>query len=227
MAVTWKALAYSSEVTSAVASEGVVRSSADSSLAVQVGSAGTSAAVSTADSKAVSAASIALSYTNSEGVIRSAADSSLTVTVAAADSKAVSAATLASSQNTSQAAVLSAADSSLTVRVNSAATSAAASTADSKAVVADSKAVSAASIALSYTNSEAVIRSTADSSLTVKAINTFGPATGNVGMSGNQLTDMVIHSVSNTTSLTALTPVVAKLAFNAADLSAYICTSAI
>jgi hypothetical protein len=58
-------------------SEGVVRSTADSSLVVVASTADSKAVV--ADSKAVSAGSIALSYTNSEGVIRSTADSSLTI----------------------------------------------------------------------------------------------------------------------------------------------------
>ena len=122
MAVTWKALAYSSEVTSSVTSEGVVRSTADSSLTLTV---------STADSKGVSAgvaASTADSKAVSEGVVRSTADSSLTVTVSTADSKGVSAgvaASTADSKAISEGVVRSTADSSLTLTV---------STADSKAV---------------------------------------------------------------------------------------------
>lgn len=97
MAVTWKPLAYQSAVDSAVASEVVARSSADSSLTVLVAGGSVSAATSAAVS---------------EGVIRSTADSSLTVNVSTADSKAVSAASMA----TSEGVVRSTADSSLTVK---------------------------------------------------------------------------------------------------------------
>jgi hypothetical protein len=231
MAVTWKALAYSSEVTSAVTSEGVVRSTADSSLTLAISGLPTSAAVSTADSKAVSAgsaASVADSKAVSEGVVRSSADSSLTVTVSTADSKAVSAASLASSQNTSQVTTISTADS----KAVSAGT--AASTADSKAVslvtvvsTADSKAVSAGSLATSLVNSEGVVRSTADSSLTVKPFNQFGAATGPVSFAGQQAENFVIHTTATTASMTGLTAVVGKFAFCSADLSPYVCTVAV
>lgn len=137
MAVTWKALAYASDVTSAITSEGVVRSTADSSLTVAIGNVGSSAAVSTADSKAVSAgvlASQAVSGVASEVVVRSTADSSIVsvvsanlsttnsqntsqvTTISTADSKAVSAASVALSYTNSEGIVRSTADSSLTAK---------------------------------------------------------------------------------------------------------------
>ena len=224
MAVTWKALAYSSEVTSAVASEATVRSTADSSLSVAIAGFASSASVSTADSKAVSAgvlASQAVSGVASEVVVRSTADSSIVIVVSANLSTT-------NSQNTAQSTLISSgtvATSTADSKAVSAGT--AASTADSKAVVADSKAVSAASIALSYTNSEGVIRSTADSSLTVKAINTFGGATGDVAMNGFQLTNNVLHTVATSAAITGVTAVVGKILFATDSLSPWICTASV
>ena len=231
MAVTWKALAYSSEVTSAVTSEGVVRSTADSSLTVAIAGFASSASVSTADSKAVSAgvlASQANSGVASAVVVQSTADSSIVLVVSANLSTTTS-------QNTAQSTLISSgtvATSTADSKAVSAGT--AASTADSKAVsagtaasTADSKAVSAASIALSYTNSEGVIRSTADSSLTVKAINTFGGATGNLAMNGFQITDNVIQTVATSAAITGVTAVVGKIVFATDSLSPWICTASV
>jgi len=160
--------------------------------------------------------------------------------------------------------VRSTADSSLTVAVGSAGTSAAVSTADSKAVsagaaasTADSKAVSAGSLATSLVNSEGVVRSTADSSLTVTVstadskgtsagvvanshasrhklagadvilLHEFGLPTGAVGFNGQQAENFIIHTVATTAAMTGLTAVVGKFAFNTADLSPYVCTVAV
>lgn len=201
MAVTWKALAYSSEVTSAVTSEGVVRSTADSSLTVTV---------STADSKAVSAgtaASTADSKAVSEGVVRSTADSSLTVTVSTADSKAVSAGTAASvadSKAVSEGVVRSTADSSLTVTVSTA----------------DSKAVSAGTLAGSHAARHK------NGGLDEILLNEFGEPTGAVAFDGQQATNFVLHTAT-TSNVILLTPVVGKLAFSSDELAPYICTVAV
>jgi len=234
MAVTWKQLAYSTDVSvadskavsaaSMATSEGVVRSTADSSLVALIGTPATSVNLS------------------SEVVTRSTADSSLTLTVSTADSKAViadskavSAASVANSQNTVQASSISTADSKA-VSAASMATSEglvrstadstltlSASTADSKAVVADSKAVSAASMA----TSEGVVRSTADSSLTAKLLNNWGNPNGAVAFAGQQATDMVFHTVATSAAITGVTPVPGKIVWATDSLSLWVNTVAV
>jgi hypothetical protein len=162
--------------------------------------------VSTADSKAVSAASMA----TSEGVVRAAADASLVVVASTADSKGVSAGVLASTAlSTSNSADVA---QGTTI-----------STADSKGVSAGT----AASVADSKAVSEGVVRSTADSSLSARTLNSWATATGNVAFGGYQGTDFVVQNVATSAAITGVTPILGKLVFNVADLNLWVNTAII
>ena len=208
MAVTWKALAYQTDVSTAD-SKAVSAGTAASVALSTSNSADTaqSTSISTADSKGVSggtAASVALSTSNS-------VDTAQSTSISTADSKAVSAGTVAGAAGTSVGV----------------------STADSKAVSAGTLASTASSVATSAGTASSTALSTANTHATrhklggadVILLNEFGLPTGVVNFNKQQLTGVTLEAVATSAAASfPATPTVGQIVFVTADLAPFVCT---